>query len=423
MSARRWLSALAAPIRVRTGGRLDDLTGGLAPGERHARRYARSQLRDIASIDSRDDVRTQLASYLQEGLRAEYAALTAWRQALPAAARVLGVEGFDQNARLRRFFVLDHGGTADEHDITAWDTARIVHYAGLAWAAGWLAEHEAWQYASQAAQLARAAYASWDAYGRGFVYGRWYWQGYWNADMTTAAEGVARITGDADGPWTLPWTLALDELADLTAWTPPAVEPMIGTALRPMVDCPACMAPILVRAVGDAVCCDACGEASEQAMHLAWMSIVPDDDDLEDDDGFDDEDCDGPSHGHGDDDGDDDDDNDDDNDDDDRDDDREVPRAPAAPDAETFVNLDDCIVTAQRRDRVRPTCRCGAPISDEQIAAATGAHRCACGSLTAVTAAPAWLTAKAVRARYVVGGPLALGRPDEFLYLLMSSEG
>ncbi len=136
-------------------------------------------------------MRTQLASYLQEGLRAEYAALTAWRQALPAAARVLGVEGFDQNARLRRFFVLDHGGTADEHDITAWDTARIVHYAGLAWAAGWLAEHEAWQYASQAAQLARAAYASWDAYGRGFVYGRWYWQGYWNADMTTAAQGGA----------------------------------------------------------------------------------------------------------------------------------------------------------------------------------------------------------------------------------------
>ncbi|MCE9577618.1 MAG: DUF1266 domain-containing protein [Deltaproteobacteria bacterium] len=417
-SARRWLGALAAPIRVRTGGRLDDLAGGLMPGSRDARRYARSQLEGLASIGSREDVLAQLASYLGEGLRAEYAALTAWRQALPAAARVLGVEGLDHTARMRRFFVLDHGGAADECDITAWDTARIVHYAGLAWAAGWLAEHEAVHYAGLAARLARAAYASWDAYGRGFVFGRWYWQGYWNDDMTTAAQGIARITADADGPWALPWSLDLGELAALTATAPTAIPAMVGTAVRPAVDCPACLAPILVRAIGDAVRCDTCGEASEAAMRLAWGSVVPDDDDLDDDDGFDDEDCGGPSHDH-----DDDDDDDDDDHDGDDDDGRASPRATAT-DAETFVNLDDCIVTAQRRDRVRPLCRCGQAIGDDEIvAAAGGAHRCACGIATAVTAVPAWLTEKAVRARFVVGGPLVLGRPDDFLYLMMSSEG
>jgi len=160
--------------------------------------------------------------------------------------------------------------------------------------------------------------------------------------------------------------------------------------VRIFVDCPACQLPVLVRELGTAIRCDACGEPSEVAARDGWKHGAARDDEDEDDE--------------------------------EEEEDEEEDADPGALSLST--NLDDRIQRALKAAPTHAACAgCGAAISDAAVRAATGAYRCACGRATPIVAAPAWLREIDARLRYVVGGPLTLGRPDGALYLLAEEAG
>jgi hypothetical protein len=369
--ARAWATALAAPIRARLGLPAAEFSA--------SKRWARQQLQGLLSVHDRGDLLEQLPVYLDRGTRGEYVDYVAWHAALPPEAQSAGFYLIDQGVRLKRVFVHDHVGRSEETSPAAWDVARIVHYAQLGLAAEHLSAVEAWDVVARAARIATEAYDSWDAYARGFLYGRWFWQGYWEDGMKDSQRAVDALLA-VGGAWrAIAWRTTADGLA-LAAEEPAAVEVRRTTrAVRAFVDCPACMVPILIREVSDAVVCEACGERSEIAARDAWghAAAPPDEDKDEDEDDEDEDD--------------------------------------AAEGLALHTNLDDRIQRFLARDVPAPVCAgCNAAIP-----LAVGTHRCACGRPSAVVAAPAWLRAIDPRLRFVVGGPLALGRPDDVLYLVV----
>jgi hypothetical protein len=388
----RWAVALAAPIRRRLGLPLLGLAGGRAPSGRHGDRFCKQQLGDVASIRSRADLLAQLPVYLERGSREEYARYRRWHQQLPPEARSTGFFLLDQTERLKRVFVHDHIDRPEETSVAAWDVGRLVHYVGLGWGAGYLSEAEAWQAIGRAARIALDAYDSWPAYGRGFVYGRWFWAGYWADGMKETAEAIDELLAPGGGWHDLPWPVDVGALerveeaptlvASTSSWS--------WRAVRIFVDCPACALPILVRELGTDILCDGCGYFSELAARVGWLhAAAPDDEDDDDDE--------------------------DEYEDDEEDADDEAPADPAA--LTLFTNLDDRIQRALKATPPHARCAgCGAAIEAEAVRA--GDHRCGCGRVTPVVTAPTWLRAIDGRLRYVVGGPLTLGRPDGVLYLL-----
>jgi hypothetical protein len=363
---------------------------GLAGERRPARkgdRWCREQLSGIAGIGSRDELLENLERDLSRGIRAVYQQYLDWHRDLPPEAASVGYYLLDQGERLRRVFVHDHHGRPEETDLAAWDVARAVHYAGLGWAARYVTEAEAWAVIARAARIAAGAYDSWEAFGRGFVYGRWFWVGFWDEQMVATAAAVAALTAPGGGWHDLRWRFDVDGLgATGAAEAPVELAPARSTwlAVRMFVDCPACQLPVLVRDAGDALRCDGCGVASEAAHRDAWKhgASPPDDDEEEEEEEEEDED--------------------------------DGLRRDAVG---LCTNLDDRIQRAIRTAVHHAACdRCAAPITAE--AARAGAVRCGCGATTPVVAAPAWLRAIDPQLRFVVGGPLALGRPDGVLYLL-----
>lgn len=375
----RWAAALAAPIRARLSLPLTRLaTAG--------KTFCKEQLEGVASISDRGDLLAQLPVYLDTGTRDEYARYQRWHRELPPEVRSTGFFLVDQLERLKRVFVHDHIGRPEEVSVAAWDVGRAVHYVALGWGAGYLDESEVWQAVAKAARIAVDAYDSWEAYGRGFRYGRWFWAGYWADGMAETEAAIAQLLGHGGAWHDLPWP------GDLAAIEARGAQPSVAKAptawawkaVRMFVDCPGCLTPVLVREVGDAVTCDACGERSEVAAKDAWThGAAPDDED----------------------------------DDDEEDDDAPEPGAVAL-----STNLDDHIQRALTATPDHAACACGAAITPAHVTAADGAHRCACGRATPVVAAPAWLRAIDANVRFVVGGPLALGRPDGMLYLLRAQE-
>lgn len=85
--------------------------------------------------------------------------------------------------------------------IASWDFGRAINVARMAYDAGYLSRDEAWAAISQAAALARPAFASWEELGRSYILGRAMWSG---AGMTL--DGLIDITKkllvDAESPWT-----------------------------------------------------------------------------------------------------------------------------------------------------------------------------------------------------------------------------
>lgn len=286
--------------------------------------------------------------------------------------------------------MLDHRGRDEETTVAAWDTARVVHYAGLALHAGFLAEHEAWGYVARAAALARQRVGSWEEYGRSFLYGRWFWAGSVNADLTEYEKVIADLLADDASPWrTLPWDTELAPLATRTADPGDPGGPLRSLSLRVGLDCPACFSATVLRTVDDRRC-STCGAEIEASAREAWTTAVGFGDDVEEPEGL---------HRKAD---------------------TRGPR-PTRDELEVGTNLGDVVIRVSYRGGA-PRCACGHAIDDAAVrdAASRGAFGCACGRNVPVTPAPALLRACDPRARYVVGGPLRLGEPGGLLTLLFS---
>lgn len=341
---------LAAPIRRRLGLTCETL----APG---VRSWCKRQMRDVASISSAEELREQLPKYLA-GIGVEtYAKYVAWHAALPPEAKRAGFYLLDERERLNRVFIHDHHGRPEETSVAAWDVARAVHYATLGFGAGYLAEHEAWQAIDAAAKMAQAAYRSWAEYAAGFLYGRWFWVGYWDDGMKETGKA---IDGLLDGDWqAMPWSFELGELVKEQP-APAVAESLTAIGVRMFVDCPACLSPILVRTLGETIACESCGARSTEAATDAWkhgLGVIGDpdeDEDEEEEDEEEDDDTEGLS-----------------------------------------TNLDDRIQRVAYR-------RLETFAQDDVIAA------------------PAWLKAISPRIRYVARGSIALGRPDAYLTLVFA---
>lgn len=388
--AERWAIALAAPISVRQHFPLDLLGGGLAPTGR-GDSHARSLLRDLTAIDSRASaIETITQAFGGGGLLAIYAKKKKWLEALPAEAQAMGFVVLDNAEHLGRAFVLDHAGREEETSVVAWDTARAAYYAGLAYRAGYLAEHEAWAFLVRAAELARAAYGSWAEYGRAFVYGRWFWAGHFNADMVTAEKAIADLVSDPSSPWsTLPWDLDLAPLAALSRDPGDPGGPLRAIGVRVSLDCPECVRSILLPSPLPGVTCRVCRASLDDAAVSAWTTaVMRHDRESEEDEDSDEE---------------------------------ERPIVGQTRDGLALMtNLGDDVIRVAFV-AAPATCACGAPIADEAIRAAVGgAVACACGASIPVNVAPAAMRTSLFRARYVLGGPLLVGKPEGLVTILFS---
>jgi hypothetical protein len=392
--AQRWAIALAMPIRARL--KMNDSLGG---GMNAA--LCKDQLRTAGGMRDRPGVLKGLETYLGEGQAAEYQALAAWRAGLPREAGAMGFVVLDNTEHLRRAFVVDHAGRPEEASLVAWDVARAAHYATLAFGAGFLVEHEAWRFLARAANLAQKAYGSWKEYGRGFLYGGWYWAGHFDQAMGDAEKAVEGLIEGPKSPWNeLAWTTDLTsfEVSDpgdpggaLSAWM-----------VRACVDCPACLQTVLVRSV-QKVDCDACGEPLDGKCLDSVLGTALGFRDSGEDDDEDDEESEEEEEEES-------------EDDKEGDDDAEPAGGP-----ELGTNLDDNV---ERVVFKRGTCACagcGSPIADADVRASVsnGAFVCACGLRTAIVTAPPALKEVDPRLRYVIGSTL-LGRYDTYLTFLFT---
>lgn len=387
MNAADWACALAAPIRARLRLPLEGLAGGHQPTHGRGSRFCRDQLRNVASIRDRADLEKQLPSYIEGGSRAEYERYRGWHAALPPEARTAGFWLLDQTERLKRIFVHDHAGRPEEVSLAAWDVGRIVHYAGLGYGAAYLDEAEAWQYVAKAARIALATYDSWEGYARGYLYGRWFWQGYWEDGMKETQQVIDVLLGEGGAYRTLAWHVDVTELEALGARPAMPAEPAAFEclAIRAAVACPACLTPTLMRTPTLDARCDACGERSEVAARHLWAFALTDEEDDDDDD--------------------------------------EEPRAEgAAPGlVELYTNLGDELHTVLKRTSATATCAdCSAAIASSALA--EGDVTCKCGAMVPVVPATAWMRAICPRIRFVVGGPLTLGRHDAFLQFILEKK-
>jgi hypothetical protein len=395
--AERWGIALAAPIYVRQSFPLDVLGGG-PPPTRGGSSQARDLLRDLSSITNRAEALNAIDGALgAAGLLAIYEKKAAWLKTVPPEVRAMSFLVLDNPEHLGRAFVRDHVGREEECNVVAWDVARAVHYAGLAYRGGYLAAHETWAFVVRAAEIAKASYDSWKSYGRGFVYGRWFWVGHFDVNTRAAQKVVVDLTADEKGPWkTLQWELDLSSLATLAADPGDPGGPLRSLGLRVALDCPECLMATLVSLPCEGARCTACdasiAEAAESAWATAWAAAAssgePDDDDDDDDN-----ERGGVSDGQ------------------------------SRDRLELGTNIDDQIERVGYIAELA-RCICGVTFDGERARAAVGAGKivCACGRETLVSHAPKAIRSSDVRARYVVGGPLRVGDP-EGLITILASEG
>ena len=388
-AARRWAVALAAPLHQQNQFPLDTLggwprRGGLGDPA------ARELLRELAQIDGRADALEGLPRRLEEGFGAEYDRARAWRQALPREFQAMGFHALDPVEYRVRLFALDHVGAPEEANPVALDVARLVTFAGLAYRAAYLAEHEAWAQVARAAAMARGAYTSWEAFGRGLAYARWFSAGYVDPNTQAMETCVAALLSDPSSPWsTLPWDLDLSPLDTLASDPGDPGGPLLALGVRLVVDCPECLAPTLLRTASPAATCQACCARIDGATAHAWATATRLADQVEVDQAQDDE------------------------------------EAPVAgPMADGLLHLQNLGDNLEDIAYVRapPTCECGSVLADAAIRAAmpSGTLRCACGRAIPIALAPAAVRAVDWRARYVVGGPLRVGAPGGLITLLFS---
>lgn len=375
--AEQWAIALAAPLYVQNHFALDRLGGG-SPGQGVA--YARSMLRDLTDVDDRRGALALLPQYLDDrGARGAYARRRAWLASLPPESKATGFLFLEGSEHVTTCFVRDHAGQPEELDLTAWDVARLGLYTGLAYRAGYLAEHEAWGILHRAALLARSVYRSWADYASAYLYGRWSSYGSIDASMTELEATVRKLQG-GKGPWTmLDWALDLSSLAARTEDPGDPGGPLRALPLRVTAECSACLlSTVLPSPTGSGVRCQACGAPIDREAAEAWALAVPQatpSDDEEDEDGEDGED--------------------------------EEVEPGQTPDPIT--------------DSPLLSCGCGRRIDDAVVRTASGGKiTCACGRETSVAPAPELLRSLDFRVRYVVGAPLRVGEPRGVLTLLLS---
>lgn len=331
----------------------------------------------------------QMPMYVDGIGRSEYAKARKWHESLPKEAESAGFYLLDQTERFKRVFLHDHAGRPEETSVAAWDCARLVHYAGLAYGAGYLAEHEAWNYMLIAARMALSEYSSWEEYARGYVYGRWFWLGYWDDGMKETEKVVKALLEEPTGFRDFPWPSNLSTLEKLAAHIPATTTENVevaleGVAFRMFVDCPACLHPILVREPSEEVRCDACDNVSKSAALAIWKHAVEDEEEDDSEEGEDDDDDDDDENGD-----------------------------------DVYTNLADQIERFLKRPAASaPVCTA----CQKQLPLQPGVQRCACGRSTSVLAAPDWLRQINPRLRFIIGGPLAVGRPQDFFQVLLEKK-
>jgi hypothetical protein len=87
----------------------------------------------------------------------------------------------------------------------AWDMARGIGVARLAYDAGFLREGDAWQIVIAAADMVRRRLSSWDELVRSYVMGKAMWSGP-GEELDSIIEKVRRLLAGTDTPWAdQPW--------------------------------------------------------------------------------------------------------------------------------------------------------------------------------------------------------------------------
>ncbi len=379
--AKRWVHALCAPRHdskevVVRGGR----------GEPSARAW----LADVQGVNGRREAMVKLRRVSADGMQANYAQKRAWWQSLPAEASSVGFRFMDADEQRGRAFIQVHGGQTEESSIVALDVAAQVQFSGFAYAAAYVAEHEASAALLAAANLARATYDSWAAYGRAFVYGTWFWAGHVDANVVAMEKKVAELLADVASPWcTLPWDVDLSPLHALTVEPGDPGGPLSSVSVRVFVDCPECLHPTLLPDTSPRARCHSCGASLDHLTARAWQHATHLGDRIE----------------------------------------LDASEEAAAEAERRETGVRQLAVIDHPRVRVvhtrRPaSCSCGSPFADALVRASVREHggvlTCACGNTVAVGVAPDTMREADFRARYVLGGPLRIGEPHGLVTLFFS---
>ncbi len=234
---RAWAYALGAPYHAAHGLCVDGVVHGDPLGE-----FQQPMLARDWGIRGREELIVQMNHLGSEGHRLRHGrtlrhfamlwrpAVAALREEFRSAVREGGETAEDAAAQLWRLDAVQADRDAIRStSLLAFDTARGVMLARAGLMLGWLEEDEAWAYMTAAAREARRTYASWDAYGAGFVLARNVWAGTATQDLFD--EVVAALRTAADSPWhRLPWDLP--GLADLPAPRPAAPGELVWTLER-----------------------------------------------------------------------------------------------------------------------------------------------------------------------------------------------
>lgn len=84
--------------------------------------------------------------------------------------------------------------------IIAWDMGRLVMVTRSCYDCGYISEEEAWQYIENAHKACKEAYADWNEFTKGYVFGRAMWSGA-NMSLTGIMSIAEGLLADEKSPW------------------------------------------------------------------------------------------------------------------------------------------------------------------------------------------------------------------------------
>ncbi len=155
---------------------------------------ARSTLSEAWEITDKASFQKGQADLLASGHQAEYDRLSA------AGAAATGA---DEQERLA--FINAHRAEAPEGGIKAWDLARYVNNTAMGYAAGYITQAEGDAMLAKVPELAHKHYKSWDAYWKGYNFGRKYWGGDVENDAAFDRTSLEMQQGEYNPFKYMPW--------------------------------------------------------------------------------------------------------------------------------------------------------------------------------------------------------------------------
>jgi hypothetical protein len=189
-----WILALAGVSTQAESGNVYNHReiGGWSPSDQ-SRAWCRNVLTKLYGVESREGLEQSIRYLLDTGHTAE------------ARAIASGSKG---PASYHADLVRTHASEIASRGLMAWDVARAVTIASWGTLGGYLTEDDLWSTLWPVAERAQGAYASWRAYGDGYLLGQAFWNGGQRHEPTDKA--LEALHSHPESPWvTLPWSLPL----------------------------------------------------------------------------------------------------------------------------------------------------------------------------------------------------------------------